>query len=89
MYGCILKAKNNIPLYYCYEIIYDNPKLAKSDIKKYYYQSSTFNFENCETLESLYELLANNHIVRIGDIITLNDDDDNYYFFAPKFIKIM
>ena len=88
MYGCILKPKKDIPLYYCYEIIYDNPKLAKSDIEKYYYKTTTFDFENCESLDNLYELLVNNRNIRIGDIITLNDDD-NYYFFSPKFIKIM
>jgi len=86
MYGCILKPKNCIPLYYCYEIIYDNPKMAKSDIENHYHKSSSFNFEDCNDFNSLYELLDKNYIIRIGDIISI---DDNYYFYAPKLVKII
>ena len=86
MYGYILKPTDSTPLYYCYEVIYDNPILSIDDISKYYYKSSKFNFEDCENFESLYELLQDNHIIRQGDIILLNKVD--YYFYAKKMIKI-
>lgn len=85
MYGSILKPKNDIPLYYCYEIIYDNPKLAKCDIEKYYSKIESFDLEDYENLDGLFDTLSNKYIIRIGDIIQI---DDNYYFFAPKLIKI-
>jgi len=87
MHGYILKPTDSTPLYYCYEVIYDYPILSIDDITKYYYESSKFNFDNCNNIESLYELLKDNNIIRQGDIILLNKVD--YYFYAKKMIKII
>jgi hypothetical protein len=87
MNGYILRRTDNTPLYYCYEIIYDNPKLSIEDIKKYYKKSNMFTYENIDNIDNIYNQLQDTCDVSDGDIILL--EDNTYYFYSRNMIKII
>ena len=87
MYGYVLKPSDFTPLYYCYEVIYDNPKLAIDDIKKYYKKCDSFEYDNIDNINDIYNQLNSTHNIRNGDIIVTENDE--YYFFSPNMIKII